>query len=290
MAASFSAEMIKLVKRPAMWLLVVVWLTLSQVFSYLVPYVSYAGGGTGDSGDGAGEGGGPGVGGGSPQQILADALPANLVPNSTAGLPVFAGAIAIILGALVVGSEYGWGTLKSVLTQRPRRLSVYGGKIAALAVASLGLVLLTFGTGALSSWAIAVAEAEPAAWPRLADLAAGVGGGWLIATTWSLFGAFLAVLFRGVALPIGLGVVWPLGVENLVANIGAPLLDFVATLQKGLPGANAGSLVSALGAQEGDTPGVAAVVDGTQATITLIIYVLVFTAVAGLLMRRRDVS
>jgi hypothetical protein len=37
-------------------------------------------------------------------------------------------------------------------------------------------------------------------------------------------GAVLAVAFRNVALPIGLGVVWILGIETLLAGVVASLL------------------------------------------------------------------
>jgi ABC-2 type transport system permease protein len=37
-------------------------------------------------------------------------------------------------------------------------------------------------------------------------------------TTWALFGAALGFVFRSVVVPIGLGIVWVVGVENLMAN------------------------------------------------------------------------
>ncbi len=108
--------------------------------------------------------------------------------------------------------------------------------------------------------------------------------------TWCLFGAMLAFLFRGMALPIGLGVVWIMGVENLIVNVAANLLDFAETLEKGLPGVNAGSLVAALDGAADGTPGVNTVVDGTQATLVLIAYAVVFVLIAGFALQRRDVT
>jgi hypothetical protein len=80
-----------------------------------------------------------------------------------------------------------------------------------------------------------------------------------------------------------------LGVENLIVNVAAALLDFAETLQKGLPGVNAGSLVSALGGGNG-TPGVNTAVDGNQATLVLIAYVVVFALIAGFVLQRRDIT
>ncbi len=277
MLSSFIAEMDKLNRQPATWILAIIWLALNQVFGYLIPYTSYL------SADNEREA----------EQVLASTLPSELIANSISGLPVFAGAIALMLGALAVGSEYGWGTLKTVLTQRPRRLSIYVGKLAALAVAVLGIVLATFASGALTSWVIASVESEAINWPSLADLTQGFAAGFLILAMWCLLGVVLAVLFRGVALPIGLGLVWALVIENLIRSVAAPLLDSFDTLQKGLPGVNAGSLVAALGAPtrgEQAAPGVISAVDGTQATLVLITYAVVFALIAGFALQKRDVT
>ena len=111
MLASFSAEMLKLYKRPAAWVLLLVTLVLSQVFNYLVPYAGYL---SADNERVA-------------EQILARTMPENLISNSIGGFPMFAGALVLTFGAVSVGSEYGWGTLKTMLIQRPGRLSVYAG-------------------------------------------------------------------------------------------------------------------------------------------------------------------
>src|SRR5690349_15785377 len=124
MWGSFRAETTKLVRRPATWLLLAVALTLSLIFTYLIPYAGYA----------------SGTGGVRADLGLDAVLPDRLVGNSIGGLPVFLGAITLILGVLVVGGEYGWGTWKTLLVQGPSRLTVYAGKVAALAVATLGTV------------------------------------------------------------------------------------------------------------------------------------------------------
>jgi ABC-2 type transport system permease protein len=266
------AEMIKLVRRPATWTLFAVALVLSLTFTYLIPYAGYAGGASGPR---SGRG-------------LAALLPADLVGNSVGGLPVFLGSLMLILGVLTVGGEYGWGTWKTLLTQGPSRSAGYAGKLVALAGATLATVLAVFAVGAIASAIIASAEGQPLHWPSPSDLVVGLGGGWLIASMWAAFGGLLAVLLRGVALPVGLGLVWLLAVQNLLASVAAPLLDWVADLQKGLPGPNAGALVAALGASS-DTPGVAAVVGGGQAALVLGGYLLGFVLLAVAYLRRHDI-
>ncbi|MGR6317816.1 ABC transporter permease subunit [Micromonospora soli] len=273
MSRSFRAEAAKLVRRPATWLLLAITLALSLIFTYLFPYAAVAGGTEGPNSD----------------RGLPVLLPDHLVGNSLGGLPVFLGAILLILGVLTVGGEYGWGTWKTVLSQGPTRLEVYAGKLLALAAAALAVVLAVFAVGAVSSLAIASAEAQPVHWPTAGDLFAGLGAGWLIATMWAMLGAVLAVALRAVALPVGLGLVWMLAVQNLLSAIAAPLLDWVAQAQKGLPGPNAGALAAALGAP-GDTPGVAATVGGGQAALVVAAYLVAFAAVGGVLLRRRDIG
>ncbi len=274
MLSSFSAEILKLCKRPANWTILAVALILSLVFNYLVPYAGYLGADNERMAEG----------------ILAGMMPENLVGNSIGGFPLFAGALALTLGAISVGSEYGWGTLKTTLTQKPGRIGLYAGQLLALAVAVFAIVAVVFAFGALASYAVASSEAEAMDWPSLMELIRGFSGGWLILMAWCTFGAMLAFLFRGMALPIGFGIVWILGVENLIVNVAAALLDFADELQKFLPGVNAGSLVAALGGRAGETPGVNTAVDGTQAALVLAVYAVAFILVAGVALKRRDVA
>ncbi|GIG65028.1 ABC transporter permease [Phytomonospora endophytica] len=273
MSGSTAAELIKMIRRPANWAMVGVALMLAMTFTYLAPYAGVAGAESGMPGNDRG---------------LAALLPDQLVGNSVAGLPVFVGGIALVIGVLAVGGEYGWGTWKTLLTQGPSRLTVYAGKLAAIAVACLVLVASLFATGAVASAIIASVEDQALNWPSLGDLALGLGAGWLIAVMWAALGALLAIAMRGVALPLGLGMVWMLVVQNLLASIAAPLIDWVGELQKGLPGPNAGSLVSSLGAP-GGTPGVSELVGSGQATLVVAGYLVAFVAVGALILRRRDV-
>ncbi|HJT99890.1 MAG TPA: ABC transporter permease subunit, partial [Actinomycetes bacterium] len=267
MIASFKAELLKLRKRPATWILLGVVLGLTQLFGYLLPYSSWLTSDQNFSTQGL-----------DPRAVLAGTLPGELVPTSLGGFPVFAGALALILGALAAGGEYGWGTWQTALTQRPTRLAVYGGKLLALAASTLGIVLATFALNATVSGVIATVESRALDYPSAAELAKGIGSGWLILGMWAGLGALLGFAFRGVALPIGLGVVWVLGVENLVSAVAGSLLTSLRPLRDLLPGVNAGSLVWSLapgGGSSGEAPpGVTDAVTGGRATLGLALYVL----------------
>jgi ABC-2 type transport system permease protein len=263
------AEALTQGRRPASWLLLVVPNLLMLTFVYLVPL---AGGSSG---------------GRNAQRTLEGALPDQFVSNAIGGTPVFVGACALIFGVLVVGSEYGWDTWKTVLAQGPRRVQVYAAKVVTIAAGTVVLVLTMVGLSAVASTFVAVQKDLPSNWPSLADQAAGAGAGVLVCLMWAMFGALLAVALRSVALPVGLGLVWLLAVQNLLSGLAAPLLEWVAQMQKGLPGPNAGSLVASLGASP-DTPGVEAVVGGGQAALVVAAYIALFSVVGGWLLNRRD--
>ncbi|WP_046472125.1 ABC transporter permease [Allosalinactinospora lopnorensis] len=273
MVTNIRAELVKQVRRPAVWLLLAVAVSLSLTFGYLIPYTGYTGTASGAPGSDRG---------------LAAMLPESFVGSAVGGLPVFAGALALIFGVLVAGSEYGWQTWKTVLAQRPARLTVYAAKLVTAAAGTLAGVLTLLAAAAVASAAVAAVEDAPLDWPGPADLALGVGGAWLIALMWAALGVALAIALRAVALPIGLGLVWLLAAQNLLASIAAPLIDWIAEAQKILPGPNAGAMAAALGAA--DAPGVDPIVSSGHAAIVMAAYLLAFCVAGGWLLRSRDIT
>jgi ABC-type transport system involved in multi-copper enzyme maturation permease subunit len=274
------AELAKLARRPACWVLLAAAVVLSQVFGYLIPYLGYR---TGS--------GGPSTEGQTAQQLLASTLPEQVVTNTTAAFPVFSGALALVLGALVTGSEFTGGTFKTLLTQGPRRAVVLGGQVVALVVATGFGVVALFATCAASSAGIAAIEGQALDWPSLGSVASGLGSGWLVVTMWAVLGAALGLVLRSVALPIGLGVVWILGIENLVSAVAASSLTALQPLRDVLPGVSSGSLMTAvLPAQAGSLPpGVRSVVSGERGLLTVTVYAVVSALLMLAVARRRDV-
>jgi ABC-type transport system involved in multi-copper enzyme maturation permease subunit len=281
MLGSYRAELLKLRKRSAVWVLFGVGVVLSLIFGYLLPYLGYV---TGDDN--------PQTNGIPRSEVLRGVLPERVLDNTIGGFPIFAGALALVLGAIVVGGEYTWGTLKTILTQRPGRSTLLGGQLLGLLTMVAVWVLGIFAASALCSIGIAAAENAPMDWPGPLTLLKGLAGGWLVLTLWCLAGAALAVAFRNVALPIGLGVVWILGIETLLAGVVSSLLPDLEFLTDAMPGTNAGALVfSVTGMSTADAPpGVRDAVSGDRALLTLLGYVAVFVVLAMVTTRRRDVS
>jgi ABC-2 type transport system permease protein len=275
------ADLYALVRRPAVWTIFAAIAVLNQVFSYLVPYLSYRSSDT--NGFSTGE---------TPAELLASTLPGQIVPNTLGGFPVFAGALTLAFGALVFGSDYGWDTVKTLLTQRPSRAVVVTGKLVAMGTWIVAAVSVLFVLSGASSTAIALGEGKSTALPSAGHLLVGAAGGSLILMMWACVGATLSVLLRSVALPIGLGIVWALGIENLLSAMADSMLSALDPLRNLLPGVNAGSFVAAITPERiGEAaPGVSASVGEMRSLATLAAYVVGCALLAVFTVRRRDVT
>lgn len=242
-------------------------------FTELFPYIAYRSATSGQSAD----------------RLLAPLLPAQLPGHVITGYPVWGGALILVLGALCWGSEYGWGTLKTMFSHRPGRLTFYVAQISTLATSVAALVIVAFALCILASVLIAGSAGVTVDLPPAGAIGQAMAAGWLILMMWSLLGVCLAIVFRGMALPIGLGLVWILAIENLI-RFTAPLIDALGQVEKFMPGADAGSLVAALGGAASSSTGVAAVVGGTQALWSVALYTLLFAVVGAAVLQRRDVQ
>jgi ABC-type transport system involved in multi-copper enzyme maturation permease subunit len=284
MMGSVRAELLRFRRWPAAWIIVGAWLLLNLMFGYLFNYLSYSGeGGSGFADEEA-----------PTALLMAEMLPDNAPLVLVQGMPMFGGALMMILGGLAVGSGYGWRTWKTVFTAGPKRHTALGGTYVALGFVVVALVAITFVFDLAAALTIASVESQEWTWPTLQDTAAGLGSGLLITAMWTAGGVFLGTMARGPSLAIGLGLVWALVVENLLRGV-AGLLGPIEALTNVLPGTAAGSLVGALsdtapsGAGEG-TPGVLTILDGGAATVTLGAYLFVFLVATTLVTMRRDLT
>ena len=279
MVASLGAEWLKLRKRPATWVLAAVWFALVVLFGYVLTYLIFANPPENSMPPGA-----------NPDAFIEVLFPENLLSNVLSGFPSTGGGpVALILGALSFGSEYGWGTFKTSFTQHPGRLAVFFGKILALAAVVAGFVLLAFAAGAASSYAIARIEGAAVDWPPLGETLRALGCGFLISAVWTSLGAFLATLFRGTPLAIGLGLVYALLLEGVAATLLAANEDFEPAL-KFLFNENSYALINAFGSAPEGLGVPQSIVEPERATVTLAVYALVFVLISALLLRRRDVA
>jgi ABC-2 type transport system permease protein len=278
---SVRAELLRLRRWPALWVLLGVWLLLNVFFGYLIDYLSYR------------DGGDAGSGGPSRQELLAGLLPAAVPDVLAQGMPMFGGAILLALGALATGSGYGWGTWKTAFVQGPGRVTVAAGTLVALLVIVVGLVAVTFAVDLGVASSLGAAEGQPFAWPETGEATRALAGSLLILGMWVVTGAMVGTLARGPALSIGLGAVWVLVVENLLRGAGE-LLGWLRPVTDVMPGTVAGSLAAALGAtpvsEPGGTPGVVTNLSGGAAVVLAVGYLVAFALVTVALVRGRDVG
>jgi len=274
---SVTAELLVVRKRSSTWILLGIWSALAVLFAYVIPYVEYL------------NGSGPGP------RSLEQLLPAQLAGNLVEGFPFFGGVIALMLGVLGLGSEYGWGTLKTLFIQREGRLHVFAAKLLALGAVLVPFVLSVFALGAAASYVIALREGSAVDWPSAWLVVRAMGAGWLILAVWASFGLLLAAVSRGTSLAIGVGILYALVIEGLISAF-ADAVDFLEPVTEFFLRANAYSLVKGLGLSvseaAGNGPGAFSgpYVGTGQALFVLVVYMVAFLAVSGLLLRRRDVN
>jgi ABC-type transport system involved in multi-copper enzyme maturation permease subunit len=277
---STRAELLRLRKWPAVWVTVGAWLTMNAMFGYLFDYLTYSSGNNSFSNEGE-----------SSTALLAKLLPGAIPDVLAQGMPMFGGAIMMVLGAIIAGNGYGWGTWKTVLTQGPSRTSTLAGSLSATTVFVAGLVLATLVTDYAMSLMIAVAESESTALPALGDVAQAAGVAFLVLEMWAMAGYLLGTVARGPALSVGLGLVWALVVENLLRGVGSSL-SWVDSFTHVLPGTASGSLVGQMIGNVGgpdDTPGLLDVLSFDRALWTTVAYAVLLPLVTWWLVRRRDV-
>jgi ABC-type transport system involved in multi-copper enzyme maturation permease subunit len=279
-ARVWRAETFRLRRWTAVWVLAAAWLLLDALFTFVFNWVSYASGSTNFSNQGE-----------SKADLLASILPGALAENLPQGMPLFGGALMMVLGAIIAGNGYGWGTWKTVFTQGPSRTSTVLGSILATMTAVLALLVVTIALDVAFSLVIAGAESQSVHWPTAAAMGKSILAALMVMEMWALAGYLLGTVARNPAVSIGLGLVWNMVIENLLRGVGNSL-HAVAVLTHFLPGTSAGSLVGRLAGIDpvNATPGVFDTLGTARAVVTVAIYLAAFPVLAGWVLRRRDVA
>ncbi len=274
------AELFRLRKWPAFWVIVAAWLLMNAMFGYIFNFVTYTNGENSFSNEGQ-----------TRAELLATIVPSGVADNFPQGMPLFGGAIMMVLGAIVAGNGYGWGTWKTVFTQAPSRSRTVLGSMIAVMVLVAWLVVVTLLADMGMALGVAGMESQSVTWPAMGDLAQSVGGALLVMETWALAGYFLGTVARGPALSVGLGLVWALVIEGLLRGVGTSL-EAVAVFTHFLPGTAAGSLIGSIVGTGGPdpTPGLLDTLSATRALVTMAAWLVLLPLASLWLVRRRDVT
>jgi len=285
---AFSGELFKTVRRPAVWVCVVVLLAVAVSIGYGIPWLFETFGKLPASSSSSLP----------PGTTLADLkvalYPANVVRQTVQQWSVLGGVFALIVGVLLQGSEYGWSTVKTLLTQRDGRLVMLAGKLGALAVTVLVLVVGMFAVDVVSSVAAALLDGKSIDFPGAAEFAKGFFALYLIYGFWALFGIVLATLFRQSAMAIGLGLAYALVIEGIIFGVvGGLAPDIVNPIRQWFPITNMSYLsdsFGSIGIRGIRTVTAQPYAGPTHAVIVLLAYVVACTGITAFLVRRRDVT
>jgi ABC-type transport system involved in multi-copper enzyme maturation permease subunit len=206
-----------------------------------------------------------------------------------AGFPIGA-AMAIVLGALFAGSEYSWGTLKTLLTQRSGRLTTWIGRVVVFEIWMAILTLVLFAMGAASSVVVASFQGHAIAWPALIDLGKGMAAILLIFSLNGALGMALGTLFKNSAAALGVGLVYLLALQIIVVR-------FIDSVNNGaykwigdlFDGQNTNALLHTF-TSAAFGPSAPLSIGPERAVTVLFIYLAAFLVVAAGLLRQRDVT
>jgi ABC-2 type transport system permease protein len=277
MIASFRAENLKARKRWANWILVGILLAWIILLTYLTFFLVVKLSPNSIQGP-------------IPASVLKRRLfPENFVPTVLQAAASIGAAIMLIFGALSTASEFGWLTVQTILIQKPTRAGVLLGKFLTLGLATLLVGLAMFAAAALASYAAVTLDGSSSAWPAWDVMLKAFGALVLQLAVWTAFGAFLGIAFRSAAAAIGGGLTYIFVGEVLLANLfrSTPIVKEVL---KFLPGVNGDAITAAFPATIRDTGATTQLVTAGRGVVTLLVYLVVFTAVSLLIWQRRDVG
>ena len=276
---AFRAEWLKLRKRPAVWILFIALTAIVLLFGYVALW-AFATQAPPEAAQGAPEA----------DLILQALAPAGMPAQVASLVSSFGSAFGLIVGALAVGSEYGWSTIKTVTTQRPGRVALFSGRALALLGVCLLLTLGAFLGGAAGTGLVSALAQVDTTLPGAGDTAAAVGTSLLVIALWCALGVCFATLFRGTGWAIGFGLLYAYALEFLLGQV--PLRGRAGELlADALINNNTTALVLWLTPDELDVfAGATVDIEPVQAVGVLLAYLVVALLVATVVYARRDIA
>ncbi len=205
-----------------------------------------------------------------------------------------------VLGGSWAGNEYGWGTIRSVLTRRPNRLEHFSAGLAVLlagvALAIAAIVAAGTGAGAAVAWLTGNRVWVGGLWSAdyLSMLLKGALTAWYISAFYLVLGYTAAVVFRSAAVGIAVGIGGTLA-EYVLRRILEALGGVWQSIAEHFPASYSDSTITQV-VKGGLVPGSSLADAGSsapsagQSLVALALYAVIFLAIAVSALRIRDVT
>jgi len=289
--ASLRAELLVMGRRPAVWALALAVPAEMLLNSYFSPLVSYA---TANSGVTLGV---------SAPLVLSTMMPGRYLTAALNGAfsvqagDVYGVVVFMLLGALVGGSDWGRGTIKTAVLQGPSRLCAFAGQALAVAIAVAASIALTFILAAAASAVVALHQTgspDPAAspFPALDSVAKALAAALVLGLAYAAVGLALGIWLRSAAAAIGAVLLWAVIIQPSIEYFAVQLHGVGLHLYEILPSAATNTVIYLDGNPDLALYGSnypSAVVAPAVAFLTLALYAVLFVALPALITRRRDI-
>jgi ABC-2 type transport system permease protein len=291
--ASLRAELLVMRNRPTVWALVLILPVDMLIGSYLTDYVYYRTAATGLT-----------VGVNGPQ-VLSAMLPGQYLTSALSGFgiysEVYGSAVFVLLGALIAGSDWGRGTIKTALLAGPDRLQTRIGQDLAVMLAAAAGVALTFllAAGVSAATAAALARSAPSLasrFPVFTQVAASVGGALILALACTAIGLALGVVLRSATKAAAAVLLWAVVIQPNLNQVSTQLHGVPLRLYDILPDASINTVVNLYNSTIAGVPGTSisppsgVEVAPALAFATLGLYLVVCLAIPALITARRSIT
>jgi len=145
---------------------------------------------------------------------LQDAM--TIIFNS---VPMLGIILVVVLAASIIGTEYGWGTLRQTLAKGTSRNNYLTSKLLAITIAVVGGVLIVVLVGLIANIITGMLVEGGIEWSGFAGyFLASLGRTMLVLTVYMSMAALFAILARSFATGMAVTVAWYIG-ESIIISL-----------------------------------------------------------------------
>ncbi|HEV2529895.1 MAG TPA: ABC transporter permease subunit [Thermomicrobiales bacterium] len=256
-----NAEIFKAVKRPATWIMLVILALIVAAF-YAIVYFAVD----------------------DPATDLS-LRPTEIVNNGYAIGANIASILVIVFAAQLMGSEYGWGTIRALASRASSRSALIVSKLILLAGYTLLTLVVTAAVAIISALVFSAIAGNETSIPGDAwvDYAQAIGRYMLANGVYAVLALVITILSRSTAAGIAGGIALSF-LEIAIWEILAAITDVFQTIREYFLGYNVQGLAAAATDQQVDD------FDITRGVIIVSVWLIALLAISFYVFRRRDIT